>query len=504
MKKILNIIIFITSVTAVFFILHLNEYIQLRPQSIHIWRQTDCLSITQNYYQNGNSFWVPEIHNQLSDDGQSGLSAGEFPALYYVVSLLWKVFGKHEWLYRAFVFLCFVFGCWSVFKLSLEITKNYLLSVFLSLLLFASPTIANYSINFLPNVPALGLVMISWLFIFYFHNLKKDIYLWLSMLLFALAILLKVTAGLSFVALLGWWFIETLFVKKRDKLFPNGIKNLWPFIMAIGLTFSWYLYANYFNGIHQGKYTFNSLWPIWEMSKEKISETLDAVNKIWLVEYFYPKFLILTVGVWAFMLCQPKKIKPFFYYLLIIIPIGCVIYLLFWFQALSAHDYYLINIIFVVLLIWAIFVFSFHKHRWLNRYASIALLGCLIFLIFTCKSRIENRYNPCSWMNDKYTSKFDALSELEPKLDNLGIKPSDKVISIPDYTINATLYYLNRKGYCNYGSDFSTAESFEKRIKQGAKFLIVNDSTLLKKECIKPYTQNEIIRYKNVSIFDLR
>jgi len=39
-----------------------------RPQSIHQWRQCDCLSITMNYFQDNNSFFEPSIHH-LANDG---------------------------------------------------------------------------------------------------------------------------------------------------------------------------------------------------------------------------------------------------------------------------------------------------------------------------------------------------------------------------------------------------------------------------------------------------
>lgn len=493
---------FVIALFAVFFGLQQDKYLPLRPQSIHIWRQTDCLSITQNYYQNGNSFCDPEIYNQISDEGLSGKSAGEFPVLYYTVAQLWKVFGKHEWIYRAFVFLIFAIGCWALYEITFQLTKNYWMSVFISLLLLTSPTIATYSISFLPNIPALAFALVAWLFVYYFYRNKKELYLWFSMLFFSLAILLKVTAGISFVALGGWWFIESVWGKKEGKLFPKGFKHFWPFLGAVIPVVAWYWYAAYFNDIHHGKYTFNSLWPIWEASREKILNTFDAVDKIWLKEYFHPSLLIITGILWIFMLAQPKKLKPFFYYLLVIFPIGMVMYLLFWFQALDSHDYYLINILFLIVSVWAIFIFTFQDKKWLrNKIVSILLMTYFVFLVVHCQQRLNDRFH--GWMNDWYTTKLKAVGELEPVLDRLGVEPDAKVISIPDYTINATLYYMNREGYTDFGSDFSKKETFEKRIEQGAKYLIVNDSTILSKPVIALFTQHEIGKYKNVSIYKL-
>ena len=72
---------------------------------------------------------------------------------------------------------------------------------------------------------------------------------------------------------------------------------------------------------------------------------------------------------------------------------------------------------------------------------------------------------------------YKALITIEPLFKKLGIGKDDKVISIPDPSINGTLYYMNRKGYTDFGSDFSNADGFYQRIEDGAKYLIVNDTT---------------------------
>ena len=30
-----------------------QDIVKLEPQSVHVWRQTDCTSLAKNYYQNG-------------------------------------------------------------------------------------------------------------------------------------------------------------------------------------------------------------------------------------------------------------------------------------------------------------------------------------------------------------------------------------------------------------------------------------------------------------------
>jgi hypothetical protein len=106
-------------------------------------------------------------------------------------------------------------------------------------------------------------------------------------------------------------------------------------------------------------------------------------------------------------------------------------------------------------------------------------------------------------MNSPYENNYKALLSIEPLFDELGIGMDDKVISIPDISINGTLYYMNRKGFTEFGSDLSNADGFYKRIEDGAKYLIVNDTSILSREYLAPFIQNEIGRYENIRIFNI-
>lgn len=78
---------------------HYNKILFLHPQSLHQWRQTDCLSIALNYYQDGMNFFKPEVHNLFSDKWTTGYSAGEFPGIYFLVAMLSLrgIFKKQDW-----------------------------------------------------------------------------------------------------------------------------------------------------------------------------------------------------------------------------------------------------------------------------------------------------------------------------------------------------------------------------------------------------------------------
>jgi hypothetical protein len=63
---------------------------------------------------------------------------------------------------------------------------------------------------------------------------------------------------------------------------------------------------------------------------------------------------------------------------------------------------------------------------------------------------------------------------------------------------------MNRKGYTDFASDFAKEETFFKRIGQGAKYLVVNDTTLLTRPEVARFTRYPAGEYKNIRVFDLR
>jgi len=165
----------------------------------------------------------------------------------------------------------------------------------------------------------------------------------------------------------------------------------------------------------------------------------------------------------------------------------------------------MINLVFVLVAVWTIFIIQF-KSLHLSRYLKLSVYGffSLLFVwnVIASRQRLQIRYR--DWMNEPFQNYHKALTEIEPFFSKLGIEKKDKVISLPDESINTTLYYMNRKGYTSFGSDFSKAEIFYKRISQGAKYLIVNDSTILSSEVIQPFIQEKIGEFENISVYDIR
>lgn len=501
-SKIAGNIYFTATFILLFFYYGLNETLFYPPQSVHIWRQTNSLSITQNYYQYNYPLLQPEMHNQFPDGGQSGKSVGEFPIIYYFVAQLWKLFGKHEWIFKLVHVVILFLGLFSLFHVARRILKNTFWAGFVSLLLFTSPMVIYFGPNFLPDVPALAFVFMAWFFISRFYDNKKLINLWVASILFSLSMLLKITSAISFIAFGGWVFFELIFLNENKRIFNFRFRHILPFLIAVLPVILWYWYAGYYNDVHKGHFSYHGIWPVWSMSKEQFLRIIDILDKIYFKELFLPYTQYLVFAIWLYLVIRIKKLIPAFRFFIIVLAIGFLVQNLLWFQVLEGHDYYMINLLVVIACVLVIFISQLNKMKPVSRYLVYSLaVAFFMFNAITCKKRVEGRYT--GWMNAPYQN-YKALRTIEPLFNKLGIEEHDKVISIPDESINGTLYYMNRKGYTEFGSNLSNAEGIYQRINDGAKYLILNDSTLLSREYLIPFVQNEIGRHENILIFDLK
>jgi hypothetical protein len=173
----------------------------MRPLPHHLWRQCNSLSLTQEFYSYEWNILEPGVHSLIADDLTTGKSAGEFPLLYYVVAMIWKVVGKSEFIYRVLMLMLHAWGTWALFRSIQEILRDGAWAVMVSLFFFTVPAVVYFAISFITDVPALDLVLIGVLpMILYMKDGRRG-HLIGTMLAFTCAILIKVTAAILPVAL---------------------------------------------------------------------------------------------------------------------------------------------------------------------------------------------------------------------------------------------------------------------------------------------------------------
>lgn len=508
--------LFLILLIGVSFFYNYHKIVFRQPQSIHAWRQSDCASIALNYYQNGMNFFEPETHNLTSDGGTSSkCCTSEIPILYYLIAILYKLFGHHDSLFRLVNTLIFFLGLFYLFKLYLYVLEDTFWSITLTLLVFSSPVLVYYGNNFLSNSSALAFSLIGWYFFIRFFREKALKWFYISVAIFTLASAFKVTAFFSLFAIAGVIILEVLkkdlFVKNVP-IFQKPIKMSLSIVTSILLVVSWILYAYWYNKHYDCTYFSTTIFPIWDLTQPEIKQVLQNIKVQWLDSYFHPTILFFLAICSVTFVLNFRRGNILLNSAIFLILAEIILYILLQFWTFKDHDYYTIDIyIFPVLILLS--TFEIIKNNYGKVFNSIIFKTLftifLLFNIYHAKQKIDERYlkmNNYHEMEDVYSA--------EPYLRQIGIAFQDTVIFIPDVS-HVSLYLINQKGWTEYtDARFNKGEKIRynqdslgivKSIEKGAKYLIVNGmKELYLKPYLQPFCHNLLGKYHQMLVFDLK
>jgi hypothetical protein len=474
----------------------------LRPQGIHQWRQCDGLSLTLNYYQDGNAFFEPAMHN-LAEDG-TGKTANDFPLLYFLVAQLWKLFGYHEFIYRLVNIIIMFTGLVFLMKTTEFLLKDSFWAIAIALVLFTSPTLVYYTNNFLTNTTAFGLVLAAWYFILSFFR-KGNRAAWLiSFMFFALAGLLKVSAMVSFVALMVLFLLHLV----RPSIFVNvsgfryRTRYMVGFAIVLILVAGWYVYAHFYNKQHNEGYFLIGILPLWATDTAHIERIFIALKDHFRHSYLHPVMSWTLIFMWGIVVLFSRHANRVLLLLTLLTTIGLFAFGLLFYQALEQHDYYMINQMILVPIILVTF-FDLIKRMCPAVFRSIFVrLGWLALLgmgILFSRTHIQYRYSPDGWENENRTRYTYALETIEPYLESIGIEPDDTVICASDHSINISLYLMNRKGWTRFNLH-DRASLVDSKIRDGARYLVTYENESASPDWLAPFKADKIGQYHNISI----
>jgi hypothetical protein len=493
-----QIIIFFAIIVAIFFAFRFQEIMFLRPQSVHQWRQTDSASYAYNYFLNDAPFLLPEVMTLL---GENGRVISEFPILYYIAGQLYKIFGFQEWILRILTFSTFVFGLFSLFKLGKRFFREKNYAFVAPLMLLASPMLSYYALNFLPNVPGLSLSFIAWYFFFSFLE-KRDFRNFLYCSIAAtFATLLKPVEIFNFLIMLFILFLENwnllgLIKKQYEKSLL--VKILLTSILVFLINFAWIKYAQYYADTYGYHGNLLGILPITTMTSSEVSETIRLFKVKWLYQIYHPMIFVFLAAINIFNLLFFKRIQRNIALIWLLITLSQIVYALLFFQVFYHHDYYWINSF-----VWVVFsLFCFIQiiesfdFSWLKIPVSIFFFALIVFGLKHSRHIIYERYFGVLREESR-----TGLMNISPYLRSIGIQANDRVVSVPDFSPNISLYLMGQKGW----SEAGTRESFNIKhfIAQGAKYLIVNAEITREKDWYTPYLHTQIGEYQGVKIYKL-
>lgn len=505
-KPTIRAIAFTAFAIGLFLLLNLIDFLHLRPQSIHQWRQTVCLNITLNYAEQNNGFLQTETNLLNADQETTGIAMGEFPLFYYLMGKAWQVIGPSEFLYRTTTLLLFISALFAIYKALYRETENFMSSAFLSLIFIVLPVTAYYSVSFLMDGVALSTLILSWYCFYRAYKDRAAIWYILFFVLFTLTGLFKVTLLISVIALLvvsisSWLFPQLIQIKNKHWVVPTIV------LLMVAITFNilWYAYAISYNNQHGGWITENGIYPIWELTQEKWAIVFDWVKSYWYKQYAPPWFYILFLFTLISFLKAKAKIKEhrFLAVLTLVTFMGTLTYVLLWIQVFDHHDYYVFAIypLFFGLVLLG-FVSTWQSLTQIGQRVFTAFLGgiLLISAVYTGK-QLHFRLN--GWPNGNGQNEFQAYFDITPYLRNkIGIDRTEKIVAYPDQSVCISLYLADQKGWqMNAEQDTSFLNS---KIEKGASYVLVNDSSFYKIQGIEDIGLIQIGRHKGIDVLKVQ
>ena len=494
------------------------EILNLKPYGIHYWRQSDCLAFAGNYYQQDLSLIKPEIY--WLGNTSNGAAASEFPVLYYLTAKIWNITGQNDKVLRLInIFIVFT-GLFFLLKIFTKQTGLKFWSLLSVMLLFTSPMLVFYTNNFLPDAPAFALALIGLFFAWNYYTSFKIKHLYLTALFFLLAGLIKISSLIGLFALLPI-HIYILFFDKAKRVKYN---TLIPFLLIFTAIAAWYYYAFRYNSVNLEGVFRQGISPVWEYSNTQRNEIFEAFKK----DIFPLFFNVYALGIMGILLLLTivlvkhtnKFLLAYFAFLLF----GTIGYFTLFYVVFDAHDYYLVNILIIIpafLLLFLDFAnrsFNFINNKFLK--IALSVITALLILLtaqinrqkyfsadedFLVKNGIYEVDQKWEWNHYDYKKRFKALESIRPYLQEIGIKPEEKIISIPDPTPNYSLYLMGHKGWSDYDPYNKDLEyKFKRSLKYGAEYLVVNDTVVFsERKYLEKYRNNLVGKYENVYIYRL-
>lgn len=494
-------------VTAMFFINYYNKTLFFRPISIHQWRQTDCLSMTKNYYEEGMHFFNPKIHWQGVKDGQT---VSECPILNYTVACLWQVFGEHEFIYRLLEYLIFIGAIFILFNTILRFFKSSILAFFITSIFLTSPLLVYYSLNFIADVPALSLGIICYCFFFIFYTTKIQKYFYWSLFFGTLAVLIKASSLIGLSMLLFFSAIDLLNLNaafKTEKLFQKKTLPLVVSLLSIGVIVGWYKYALYYNNNNPNNVFLLTVLPIWQMDEEALID-----NSKLLFNNLFPMFLnkpmfFLFFGFVIYVSTNFKKLNSFFKYSFVFSGLFFVAYVLFFYQVFTVHDYYLNNLMIFPVITFLSFAYIMSNTTTIQTNKNFLRVAVCVIIFFNgmysaaiYRLRMIEDDKMVDWfpfisreekdlakyMFWDYGKSMKTLETITPDLRRAGITRTDRMLCIPDGSFDISLYLMDQKGFGISRNDFqgdsTVMYSF---VGRHIKYLVISDTLVEREKAFK-------------------
>lgn len=452
--------------------------LQMQPQGAHLWRQADCMAMTQNYRQFHLPFLQPATYNLQSLNGNV---AGESPVFYFIAAQ----FKNPVFALRLMHTVIFILGIIATYFIAFYFLHRRLLSLFCSILMFTSPLLVFYGNNFLSDVPALSFAFMGWAFFLNGHKKDNLFYLGTAFFCFTFAALLKASEVMNLVIVMVY-LIQ--FRQLNSKLKTSILFSLFSFLIIC----SWYFFAKSYNQQNHDTYYFLSVAPIWKLSAHEIGLGIWRMLVSNSKNYFWrPASILLLLSVY-FLITKRKKINNELKLLISSAFALTILYVLVFYGKMIGHEYYYIPFFVFVLfgIIGILKVYnSYHAENiFIHAFAYLFLVINIIY----CKNFAAEK------LTVPLYNGYLSSNEMQEFLNKNGVTKYKSVISLPDETTNKTLYQIKRKGFTGFNNDELILKNRE------ADFLLADENFLQQQKKLQPFLKDSVGYFNGFVLYKLK
>jgi len=304
------------------------ESIDLPPMDAHYFRQALTLGVARNYIEWDANLFHPRT---LLCDSRDGKVVMEFPIYNYLISIIWRIFGEHNWGFRLLTLIVSSIGLWHFYQIGRRITSAK--ASLAATIIFGTSIAFIYARKAMPDVFSLSMVFIGISYGWSYLEKGKPWRLILFTLFTTAGILSKIPSA-TVVVFLAW---PLFFDKSID--FKNKLWVCAGGLIALLAMVTWYFIWIPWAEKHFGQPFFFRLG---------VGTTWDQLTKnswVFTKERFYPialqsrlAYIFLIAGLCLMLIKRNHKLLVSFVFITIVF----LIFILQVGEVFSLHEYYII------------------------------------------------------------------------------------------------------------------------------------------------------------------
>lgn len=475
--------IFLLTIIVISALMHMNHF-NKDLVGVHVWRQTQTQSTTNNFYEEDMNLFQPSKNDRGASDG---IFRVEFPLMQWLNAALFKVFGQDILVTRLFMFFIGLLSVFGMYRLLLAFFNHQLLAIMGAWAFNFSPSFFYYTINPLPDNLALCFSIWGLALFFGYLQSKNGKSLIISGLLLALGALCKLPFIIYFIVPLAY-FIKLKAQKDKDASGSLVFTSLTFSLLPI-LWYAWVIPQWTGNPVVKGMLDNGENWiQLLDYLQHNLISTLPEL----LLNYGSTPLFIAGF----YFLFKRKSYKgKLKFHLILALAMAATAYYLFEANAIAKiHDYYLFP--FYPVLFMLVAYGAYHMFQSESKLAKYACLTLLIILPITAYLRTQNSWNLESpGFNKNLLDYKTELRNAVPK-DALVVAGNDKSHFI-------FLYYIDKKGWA-FDTDQMDAEKLKSMIKAGAEYLYTDSPKIVKEMRINGNLGTQLFAKGGIYVFHLK